>query len=156
MHDAPARSLFARALFAFLALPGIVAFILPAAVVYAEWDRRTINVLGPVPWLAGVVLLMWCVRVFYTEGRGTLAPWDPPKHLVVSGPYQWSRNPMYVAVALMLLGWASTFSSTSLWLYAVGVIVAFHMRVVGSEEPFLARTHGQNWTHYTSGVRRWL
>lgn len=147
---------FARAALAFLALPGVVAFLVPAGHVYTESARRQVNAVALIPWLAGVALLLWCVHAFYTAGRGTLAPWDPPRHVVASGPYRWSRNPMYVAVALILIGWAMAFSSRTLWLYAAVVVVAFHIRVVVSEEPFLARTQGDKWTQYKSRVRRWV
>jgi protein-S-isoprenylcysteine O-methyltransferase Ste14 len=101
-------------------------------------------------------LLLWCVRAFYIYGRGTLAPWDPPQELVATGVYRLSRNPMYVAVVLVLWGWALSFRSRSLAIYAFGVMVAFHLRVVFGEEPWLARTHGESWVRYKAQVPRWL
>jgi hypothetical protein len=86
--------------------------------------------------------LLWCVRDFYVRGRGTLAPWSPPLRLVVDGLYRYTRNPMYVAVVLILLGWAATFDVHALYACAAAVAVAFHLRVRLHEEPFLARTHG--------------
>lgn len=108
------------------------------------------------PLAAGVVLLPWCVREFHVSGRGTLAPWAPPERLVVSGPYRVSRNPMYAAVTLILVGWALACGSRALWLYAVAVAVAFHLRVVLGEEPWLARRHGAEWDAYRKRVPRWL
>lgn len=147
--------MFARAVIAFLALPGVVAFLVPGAWV---WLARL-----PVHWPLGFIMivlgtagLLWCVRDFYVSGRGTLAPWAPPKELVVVGLYRHSRNPMYVAVALVLLGWAITFLSPGLFVYALAVMAAFHLRVVFGEEPWLARTHGSAWQQYTRRVRRWL
>jgi len=148
--------LLARALIAFLALPGVVAFLLPLGLVSREGFREHINPAACVPFAAGGGLLWWCVREFYRAGRGTLAPWDPPRHLVVSGPYQWSRNPMYVAVAAILIGWITAFPSKTIALYALAVVVAFHVRVVLFEEPWLARTHGAGWERYQARVRRWL
>jgi protein-S-isoprenylcysteine O-methyltransferase Ste14 len=63
---------------------------------------------------------------------------------------------MHVSVALVLLGWAVSFSSPALYIYTLVVVAAFHIRVVGSEEPWLARTHGSDWKHYASRVPRWL
>lgn len=147
--------MFARAVVAFLELPGVVAFLVPGAWV---WLARL-----PVHWPFGFVLivlgtagLLWCVRDFYVSGKGTLAPWAPPLELVVVGLYRHSRNPMYVAVALVLLGWAITFPSSGLFVYALAVMAAFHLRVVFGEEPWLARTHGSAWLQYTRRVRRWL
>src|ERR1044071_1831435 len=96
--------LFARALLAFLALPGMVAFVVPWFLVGGRVQR--FDPLGLVPALGGIVGLLLCVRSFYVEGRGTLAPWSPPRHLVVGGLYRYSRNPMYVSVSLILWGWA--------------------------------------------------
>ena len=63
---------------------------------------------------------------------------------------------MYVSVALILLGWAVSFSSLGLLVYAIIVVVAFHLRVVFGEEPWLARTQGEEWQQYASRVPRWL
>ena len=108
------------------------------------------------PLLAGFVLLLSCVRDFYVAGKGTLAPWSPPRNLVTVGLYRFSRNPMYVAVALMLVGWSVCAWSRTLAIYTCFVIGAFHFRVVFGEEPWLARTHGAAWEKYRTRVRRWL
>ena len=63
---------------------------------------------------------------------------------------------MYVAVLLMLVGWARTLSSRTLWIYAACIALAFHLRIVFGEEPWLARTHGEQWTTYAARVPRWL
>ena len=149
------RSLLVEALLAFLALPGIVAYLVPLFVI----DRprgQSVDVIGLAMAAAGTSLLLWCVREFYVSGKGTLAPWTPPRHLVISGPYRISRNPMYVAVALVLCGWAIAFRTTALALYAVAVVCAFHLRILFGEEPWLARTHGEAWARYRSEVPRWL
>jgi protein-S-isoprenylcysteine O-methyltransferase Ste14 len=104
----------------------------------------------------GVIGLLWCVRDFYVSGKGTLAPWAPPRVLVDVGLYRYSRNPMYVSVMLILLGWAAAFRSRGLLLYALAVLAAFHLRVVFGEEPWLARTHGERWQQYARRVRRWF
>jgi protein-S-isoprenylcysteine O-methyltransferase Ste14 len=148
--------MFWRALIAFLALPGIVAYVVPAAWLSqaGAWHVRH-------PWAllaltAGTLGLLWCVRDFYVQGKGTLAPWSPPERLVVVGLYRYSRNPMYVCVLLTLVGWAATFASRGLLLYAALVGVAFHLRVVLGEEPWLARRHGESWQAYAARVPRWV
>lgn len=148
--------LLARALLAFLALPGVVAFAVPVA---WRWWGGAPTLAHPLGLLAlglGTLGLLWCVRDFYVAGRGTLAPWSPPRALVVIGLYRVSRNPMYVAVTLILVGWALAFAAQGLALYAGGVAVAFHLRVVLGEEPWLARRHGDAWVRYAARVPRWL
>lgn len=147
--------MFWRALFAFVALPGMVAIALPATWA-ALRGRPLAHPSGFAVLALGLVLLLWCVRDFYVAGKGTLAPWHPPANLVVVGLYRYSRNPMYVAVTTMLLGWALSFASPGLLFYALAVALAFELRLVFGEEPWLARTFGPAWTEYTQRVPRWL
>ena len=147
--------LFIRALLAFLALPGIVAFIVPALLV-PSIQTGAVHGEGLVLFFAGVFVLLWCVRDFYVAGKGTLAPWDPPRHLVRVGLYRFSRNPMYVGVLLILIGWTAAFRTRSLVIYTITVAILFHLRVIIFEEPWLARTFAQEWPPYKSRVPRWL
>ena len=145
--------LFWRSVLAFLALPTVVAFVVPWLLVSHTTRVRTIAL----PILAlGIVLLLWCVRDFYVAGQGTLAPWAPPKHLVTVGLYRVSRNPMYLAVLTILIGWAVAFGSVGLGIYAAMVAIAVHLRVVSYEEPWLARTFPDEWIAYRARVPRWL
>ena len=145
--------MFWRALFAFLALPGMVAFVIP-------WLLRprdtVVHAVGFLPLALGIVVLLWCVRDFYVAGKGTLAPWSPPKNLVTVGLYRWSRNPMYVGVLTILVGWAMLFGARNLWIYAGSMAVVFHLRVLFYEEPWLSRTHGDAWTAYKATTSRWF
>lgn len=148
--------MFWRALLAFLAMPAVVAFAVPAAWLWFGGRLHVVHPAGLAAWGAGVAGLLWCVRDFYVVGKGTLAPWAPPRKLVVVGLYRFSRNPMYVSVALVLLGWAWAFGAWGLLVYALVVVTAFHLRVVRGEEPWLARTHGEHWRRYQAQVPRWL
>jgi protein-S-isoprenylcysteine O-methyltransferase Ste14 len=150
------NGLFLRAAIAFLALPGMVAFVIPLLLITPTGRRHWVEPWGLVPVGVGLVVLAGTVREFYVAGRGTLAPWSPPRTLVTSGLYRYSRNPMYVGVLLILWGWAIGLRSWPLALYAAGVAVAFHVRVLLHEEPFLARTHSEAWDAYRARVGRWL
>ena len=79
-----------------------------------------------------------------------------PQHLVIVGLYRYTRNPMYIAVIVILLGWAASFWLRGLLVYAFFVAIAFHLRVVLGEEPWLARVHGAAWREYSNQVPRWL
>lgn len=148
--------MFLRALLAFIALPGVVAFAVPITTLVLTSHTRVAYPLGLIPFAVGIVGLLWCVRDFYVAGRGTLAPWSPPSRLVVVGLYRYSRNPMYIFVVLILTGWAVTFASPGLGIYAACVAVGFHLRVIVAEEPYLAGAHGEDWSRYIASVRRWI
>src|SRR6516225_9535213 len=100
-----------RAITAFVALPGVVAFLLPVWIGTRAGRPLRHAVIAAIVLGLGTLLLLWCVREFYVAGRGTLAPWAPPRHLVTSGPYRWSRNPMYIGVGIILSGWSAFFGS---------------------------------------------
>ncbi len=146
--------MFLRALIAFLVLPGVVAFLVPTLIASREGLR--FNLFGAMALGVGLLVLLWCVYAFYHTGKGTLAPWAPPRRLVTVGLYRFSRNPMYVGVLLALIGWALLFGSAALGWYAAAMALAFHLRVVLAEEPWLARTHGAEWQAYQKAVPRWL
>jgi protein-S-isoprenylcysteine O-methyltransferase Ste14 len=148
--------MFIRAAAAFVALPGIVAFALPIAIGISTHSPVRHAALAALPFCLGVILLLWCVREFYVAGRGTLAPWDPPQHLVTTGPYRISRNPMYIAVVTILVGWSVLWGSRTLAIYTVLFLCGFHVRVLLSEEPWAARQFGAQWQGYRAHVPRWL
>jgi protein-S-isoprenylcysteine O-methyltransferase Ste14 len=148
--------LFLRALIAFLVLPCVFGGLMPWWIVSADrWKGEGLPP-GIVPLIAGVVIVLWCVRDFYVQGRGTLAPWDPPKNLVTRGLYQFTRNPMYVGVLLVLCGWAAWKTSPLLAIYTVVMAIAFHLRVILYEEPRLNRQFPEAWFAYSAKVPRWL
>lgn len=149
--------MLARAVIAFLALPGTVGYLVPILLSPGRTAHGAWAPAGASAIAIGSLLLLWCTRDFYVGGRGTLAPWAPPRRLVVSGPYRVTRNPMYVAVLVVLCGWSLWFASPVLVAYTLAVAVAFHLRVVLYEEPRLRDTFGQRWQEYRVRVpRRWF
>jgi len=105
---------------------------------------------------AGAALYARCVWDFARFGRGTPAPIDAPRRLVVRGPYRWVRNPMYVAVLAVILGQALWFRAPGLLLYGAVVAACFALFVRGYEEPHLRRTFGAEYEAYVARVGRWL
>ena len=147
--------LLLRAVAAFLALPAVVAFALPVWIATSAHRPWRFVALGVLLVGLGTLLLLWCVREFYVVGRGTLAPWDPPQHLVTTGPYRFSRNPMYIGVITILTGWCTLWNSRTLVIYSVLVAIGFHFRVLLFEEPWAARRFGAEWETYRARVHRW-
>lgn len=148
--------MFIRALLAFLALPGLAAFVAPLYLVKIDHWKAGIFPPGVILLLLGAFLLLWCVRDFYVAGKGTVAPWDPPKRLVVVGLYRHVRNPMYIGVVTLVCGWTALYRSPVILLYALVLALAFHVRVLTYEEPHLSRQFGNAWVEYRAHVGRWL
>lgn len=153
-------TLLKAALFALL-MPGTVAVLVPWLLVRNDLDAFAWSI--PAAHIAGAVLVMfgawlglWCVGLFAVVGKGTPAPIDPPKELVVVGAYRIVRNPMYVGVASVLFGEALFLLSTTLLVYALAVTTAFHLFVVFYEEPALRRQFGETYEDYCREVHRWL
>jgi protein-S-isoprenylcysteine O-methyltransferase Ste14 len=144
-----------RALFAVLMLPGIFAGILPWAIAAYDPGRVEGHVAGLAVIAVGACIVAACVRDFFVIGRGTLAPWDPPRRLVVVGLYRYVRNPMYVGVLAVIAGTAIDTGSPAVLAYAVVAAIGFHLRVVLYEEPHLAAQFGEDWAAYSRKVRRW-
>src|ERR1700739_3628601 len=145
-----------RAIVAFIALPGVVAFAAPIAIGISPGRPVQHAALGAAVSCLGTLLLLWCVREFYVAGRGTLAPWAPPGRLVTTGPYRVSRNPMYVAVVTILTGWSVLWGSRTLLIYTLVVMGAVQLRVLVAEEPWAASNFGAEWEAYRARAPRWM
>ena len=138
-------------------VPGTVAVYVPLLMAQ---DRSAAS--GPALAIALAVLVLgaaisaWCVWDFATFGRGTPAPIDAPKKLVVRGLYRFTRNPMYVGVLTVILGWAALFQAANLLFYALVVGTCFHLFIVFYEERHLVQEFGSQYEGYRSRVPRWL
>ena len=104
----------------------------------------------------GLTLFSWCIALFARIGQGTLAPWDPTRHLVAIGPYRLIRNPMITSVAVMLLGEALFWRSGAVALWAALFVLINHLYFILAEEPGLERRFGDDYRTYKQQVPRWV
>jgi protein-S-isoprenylcysteine O-methyltransferase Ste14 len=139
-----------------LLLVYVPASILEAAGLEGARGPLASRVAGLILATAGGLLALWCVFIFAFVGRGTPAPFDPPRRLVVAGPYAVVRNPMYWGAALALGGAALACLSWALLGYTVLFMVAAHVFVRIYEEPTLERTFGDDYAAYRRRVGRWV
>ena len=150
---------------AILPLPFVATVIVPALIVATDPDavgsgggalRVAAIAVGAGLIGAGLALFVATVRLFAAVGRGTLAPWDPPRRLVVRGPYRHLRHPMISGVGLILAGEALALASSgiAIWLAVFGGVNALYLPLV--EEPALRRRFGADYDRYTANVRRWI
>lgn len=141
--------------------PGVVAGLVPYWI--SAWrippgipGQAVLAGLGAVLIAAGLIPLVEAFARFALEGRGTPAPVMPTRELVVGGTYRYVRNPMYVGVVAMIAGQGLLFVAPWLFAYAAAVWLAFHLFVLGYEEPTLRRSYGAQYDAYRAGVPRWL
>ena len=150
-------TLFLKNLLFTLAVPGTIGVYVPLVLARGRPPASGLVFLLALALLAtGGVIYAWCVWDFAVFGRGTPAPIDAPKKLVVRGLYRYTRNPIYVGVLTMLLGWAVMFRGTALLVYAFCVAICFHLFVVRYEERHLQKEFGGEYDDYRSRVSRWL
>ena len=133
------------------------------AVVVRSFDARLAVTIPawalPLGWalvFVGALVTLWCVSTFVARGRGTPAPFDPPREFVAVGPYRYVRNPMYIGGALVLAGYGLFERSPSVLLLAAGFLLTMHLFVLFLEEPGLEQRFGASYTAYKQAVNRWL
>jgi protein-S-isoprenylcysteine O-methyltransferase Ste14 len=142
----------------FVVAPVLVAGVVPWWLTGWEVGRTwlSLQVLGALLVTAGTAVLLDAFTRFVREGKGTPAPVAPPTRLVVGGLYRFVRNPMYVAVVLVIIGQALMLGRLGLWLYAGAtwlVTVAF---VRWIEEPMLRTRFGWDYEIYRRAVPAWV
>jgi protein-S-isoprenylcysteine O-methyltransferase Ste14 len=153
--------LFIRSIIFTILVPGLVTIYIPYLIV-TSWSPVAFSgwavwqVLSLIPLAIGTAMLLHCIWMFAWVGRGTLAPVDAPRRLVVRGLYRYMRNPQYVGVLLILLGEAALFKSKVILEYSLGWFAVINLVVVLYEEPVLRTRFGKSYQDYRRAVRRWL
>jgi protein-S-isoprenylcysteine O-methyltransferase Ste14 len=139
---------------------GFLLIYLPARVLASAGIVRPLamgapQIAGIIVGSIGAAVALWCIFTFATIGKGTPAPFDPPRRLVIRGPYRFVRNPMYIGAGLALAGTASFYKSPPLLAYAAAFLAVCHLFVLGYEEPTLRRSFGKDYESYCQRVSRW-
>jgi protein-S-isoprenylcysteine O-methyltransferase Ste14 len=142
-----------------LVVPGLVAVLIPywllGANTQPQW--KGIGIVGLVLMLVGSAIYFWCAFwAFALVGKGTPAPMDPPRKLIVHGLYRFVRNPMYLGVGGVILGEALLFRSRAIaeyfvvwWLFVFAFVLVY-------EEPHLRRAFPADYEEYYRHVPRWI
>ncbi|HKO56261.1 MAG TPA: isoprenylcysteine carboxylmethyltransferase family protein [Thermoanaerobaculia bacterium] len=151
--------MFIRHLLSFLALPFVVGVVVPIWIarrngIEVAWPGWPMLFAGIVVLGVGVLLFAASLWEFVTRGRGTLAPWDPPRSLVVHGPYRYVRNPMISGLLFVLAAEAILLRSSphAGWFLTFLVINAIYIPLM--EEPMLADRFGDSYREYCRNVPR--
>ena len=146
--------------------PPFIVLIALAAAVALEWVIG-LHFLPPMAWsgwqlfvglvlvLAAVALAGWAVRTFSSVGTN-VSPHEPALHLAISGPYRFTRNPMYVGFVLLMIGVSLIFSLEWGIILAPVLALILHYGVVLREERYLTEKFGQPYRDFLGRTRRWL
>ncbi|MHB9108658.1 MAG: methyltransferase family protein [Armatimonadota bacterium] len=155
-----------RLLRALILLPGSVMGLLPAPILHrtrgTKYAARLRRPNDPLFWLAlllggaGLGLMVWTVRLFATVGKGTPAPWEPPKRLVVRGPYRYARNPMISGGQLILIAETLLFRSVPLAILSAFFFLVNALYFPLVEEKGLEARFGRAYRTYKAHVPRWI
>jgi len=147
-----------KSLLFFILAPGMVAGFIPLALLRTGSQIQTglLSYLAFPLWLIGLTTLIWCFWDFVQKGKGTPAPIEPPKELVVTGLYNYVRNPIYVGVLLVIIGHFLWFGFWNLLIYAAVVFIAFNSFVTFYEESNLKQRFGAAYEEYLKRVPRWI
>jgi protein-S-isoprenylcysteine O-methyltransferase Ste14 len=154
-----------RHLLSVATLPFVVTVLIPlwltrrqgrARIIEASATYWWLQLVGVVCLIVGVLLFASSLRRFATEGRGTLAPWDPPRRLVLHGPYRYVRNPMISGVVSILFGEALLMMSQPILTWAITFLTINLVFIPLFEEPQLRERFGASYIEYCRHVPRFI
>lgn len=130
-----------------LVLQGLLAWVLPL------WRFEVPG--GALIVLAGIALILWSATHF-RRARTPIHPRRKPTTLITDGPFRFSRNPIYLGMALIAAGWAVRLGALSTLLCVPAFMAVIHRRFIAGEEFHIDRALGEDWRAYAGRTRRWL
>jgi protein-S-isoprenylcysteine O-methyltransferase Ste14 len=152
--------LWLKTIFLTLLVPGVACFLIPYFIVKPSGldmiPSLALRIIAVILMVLGVCGFSWVSQAFVRLGKGTPAPFEPPKEFVTRGLYRFVRNPMYIGAVMVILGEALLFASWRLLVYAAAVLTVLHLFVVLYEEPSLYKRFGEPYHRYLQSVPRWI
>jgi protein-S-isoprenylcysteine O-methyltransferase Ste14 len=127
-------------------------FDVQIGVIIPEWTKT----IGLILMVTGGSIALICVVTFILIGKGTPAPFDPPREFVAKGPYAYVRNPMYVGGIILLAGFGLYQHSPSIVILTILLFGIVHSLVILYEEPTLEQMFGKSYTEYKRHTNRWI
>lgn len=141
----------------------VIQILLPWAIarlgVRFGWSQQTLawwNLAGLIAVVIGLALYAWCLSFHFRSYRSSVRVGFSPPHLVVAGPYRFSRNPMYVSGLFVWFGWAVFFGSPAVFVALLLLWFVFAFRVIPHEERLLEKLFGDEYLEYKRSIRRWI
>jgi len=141
-------------------VPGAVTVLIPYLILSRTQSSfeniGPIQLLGLIPIAIGAAVYFICAFDFASKGRGTPAPFSKTTFMVARGIYRYVRNPMYIAVTMVVLGEAWLFRSWALFVWAAIDFTFDYIFVVFFEEPGLKQQFGESYSEYIARTPRWI
>ena len=132
---------------------GVLAWVLAA--ILPIWSFELSIWIARMPMAAGIILILWSAIWFFRK-KTPIEPNHRPTALIVEGPYQISRNPIYLGLLLILLGWALSLGGLSALVPVLAFPVIIANRFIRSEEAGLRTEFGAEAEDYINRTARWL
>ena len=121
----------------------------------AELWQGPVRSSGIVLVILGFTLVLICARLFLNSGTN-VNPFQPVLKIVTSGPYRFSRNPMYLGLAAMYAGISIVWSNPWMLLSVIPLLIVLYFGVILPEEIYLEKKFGNDYLEYKQSVRRWI
>ena len=137
--------------FIYLILSALLHYILPIV----EIIKYPFNWLGFLFFLFGGILNIWPDQLF-KKYKTTVKPDEKPLSLIQTGPFRISRNPMYLGMALLLIGIGFVLGSVTSFAGFIIFVMAMEISFIPQEEKMLAEQFGEEFESYKKKVRRWI
>lgn len=136
-------------------LPWVISYIGP----HLGWTQNKPefwNTIGLIAVALGLAMYAWCLVYHFRSYRTSVRLGFSPPHLVTDGPYQISRNPMYVSAIFAWIGWTVFYGSPAVFIALVLLWSMFTFFVIPGEEHQLEELFGADYRDYKRSVRRWI
>jgi protein-S-isoprenylcysteine O-methyltransferase Ste14 len=135
----------------FLALATLFHFIFPIQrIIFYPY-----NFIGIIIIAIGIIITL-VVNFLLLKSETSIKPYEPPSALVISGPFKYSRNPLYLGMAATLFGIDILFGSISPFIFSILFIIIIDRFLIPMEEKSLKNIFLENYTEYKKRVRRWI
>lgn len=137
-----------------VAVPVVLGWLFPIGLwpdglIWLRWTGLLVLPLGLIP-------ILWAEALFVFVGKGTPLPIEPPKEFVISGPFRFVRNPMYLGLLTLIIGMALLLDRLVVLGYAGVFLAGVTVFLLVFEEPQLRRRFGASYQEFLEHVPRWI
>ena len=133
----------------------MIAFILNAFIKTPMTFDYNYKLLGMATVVMGSLVMLWAWMLF-RKNQTPVRPTLRPKQFVTRGPFEWSRNPMYLGIVLILMGIACYVGSVIMLIAPGAFFITINAIYIPYEEKVMGRIFGEEYREYQQRVRRWL